>query len=735
MSVLRLAIPTPVRRLFDYLPPANTDLTALRPGVRVRVTFGKRELIGLLLEISEQSDVPTAKLKPALEILDQTPPLPDHLFKLARWAAGYYHHPLGDALHQALPVMLRKGGACSYAHATLWRASEEADVEALSSRAKKQRETLSILIEHPQGISTDALRAEGGETAQLKKLAEKGLAESFEFIPESHKPHEVSPLLREPVLNLNSQQQAAVDAVTQCNGFQPFLLEGITGSGKTEVYLQIIEAVLKAGKQALILVPEIGLTPQTVSRFKARFNLPVVALHSNMNDRQRLDAWLKARDGVAPIVIGTRSALFTPMKQPGVLIIDEEHDASFKQQDGFRYSARDLAIARAHREQIPVLLGTATPSLETLWNARQGRYQLLKLTQRAGKAIPPRFELLDIRQQPLNDGLSTALIRQISDTLGRGDQVLVFLNRRGYAPSLSCQQCGAIADCRRCDAHMTLHLKPPHLHCHHCDSQRPIPTQCASCGSPKLKPVGSGTERSEYLLEQMFPQYPVLRVDRDSTARKDALEKIMQQVHTGDPCILIGTQMLAKGHHFPDVTLVAILNADGGLFSADFRGMERTAQLIIQVAGRAGRAQKPGHVIMQTMHADHPAINRLVEDGYSAFAGDELEMRRHGQLPPFQHLALLKAEASKQGRAEAFLRAVREQLEHQGLLAPQTHCIGPFPSTMEKKAGVFRAQLQLQSTQRADLHQSLSQLCQFLEQQPEARKVRWILDVDPLEMN
>jgi len=734
MSVLRLALPTPLHRLFDYLPPAGTDLQALQPGIRVRVPFGRREMIGLLIEVSAESDVPANKLKPALEILDQTPPLPDHLFELARWAASYYHHPVGDALQLALPVMLRKGAPCSYQHATLWRASTDASLDELKANAHKQRETLSILLDHPQGISTDALRAEGGETGQLKKLEAKALAESFEFIPASHRPRRPEQLLKEPVLSLNDQQQTAVEAVTQCDGFQPFLIEGITGSGKTEVYLQIIESVLRAGKQALVLVPEIGLTPQTVARFKARFNLPVEVLHSNMTDRQRLDAWLKARDGAAPIVIGTRSALFTALKEPGVLIIDEEHDASFKQQEGLRYSARDLAIARAHREKIPVVLGTATPSLETLHNARQGRYQHLKLTKRAGNAKPPLFELMDIRQAALTDGLCTALLRQIADTLKAGNQVLVFLNRRGYAPSLHCESCGAIADCRRCDAHMTLHMKPPHLHCHHCDSQRPIPRECPECGSHELKPVGSGTERSEQALERLFPDVPVLRVDRDSTARKDALENIMKQVHSGEPCILVGTQMLAKGHHFPDVTLVAILNADGGLFSADFRGMERTAQLIIQVAGRAGRAEKPGKVVMQTMHADHPAINQLIENGYSAFANDELEVRRQIQLPPFQHLALLKAEASKQGRAEAFLRAVREYMEQNRMLAGSSRCVGPFPSTMEKRAGVFRAQLQLQANSRAELHHSLGALVPFLENLPDARKVRWILDVDPLEV-
>ncbi|MBY4678080.1 primosomal protein N' [Marinobacterium arenosum] len=734
MSVLRLAIPSPVRRLFDYLPPAGVDATVLQPGVRVRVPFGPRQLIGMLISVEPHSDLPRDKLKPALEILDPTPPLPAHLLKLARWAASYYQHPVGDALLQALPVLLRKGAPCEYAHEHLWRATADASLDALGKAARRQRELLQLLQEHPQGISSDAIRAEGGNTQLLKTLLDKGLAESFVHHPPSRHAGGKDSLLRQPSLPLNDQQRQAVEAINGADGFQPFLLEGVTGSGKTEVYLQTIEAVLQQGRQALVLVPEIGLTPQTVARFKQRFQVPVVVLHSNLTDRQRLDAWLKVREGLASIVIGTRSALFTPLQAPGIIIVDEEHDASFKQQDGFRYSARDLSVMRAREEDVPLVLGSATPSLESLWNAEQGRYRHLQLTERAGNARPPKFELLDIRQQPIRDGLAEPMIEQIRQHLGAGNQVLVFLNRRGYSPTLSCHNCGWIADCSRCDAHMTLHLSPPHLHCHHCDSQRPIPAQCPDCGSPQLKPVGSGTERSEQILRQLFSDYPVLRVDRDSTARKDALAQIMAQVHSGEPCILVGTQMLAKGHHFPNVTLVAILNADGGLFSADFRGMERTAQLLVQVAGRAGRAERPGHVLMQTMHADHPAIQCLVDQGYSAFARSELHDRHRAALPPFMHLALLKAEASRQGRAEAFLRAVRDLLERGGL-PPAVDLVGPFPSTMEKKAGVFRAQLLIQSPQRGVLQQWLGMLCEFLEQQPEARKVRWTLDVDPLEMN
>ncbi|WP_370280541.1 primosomal protein N' [Pontibacterium sp.] len=733
MVVLRLALPTPMRRLFDYLPPAGIDCTFLKPGVRLRVPFGNRQLVGLLIEVSDHSEFPEHKLKAALELLDQTPPLPQHLFDLARWAASYYQHPIGDALAQALPVMLRKGNACEYLHEHLWRACEGVVPEDAGSRAKKQQALLALLIKHPHGISNDAIRAEGYKTEYLRPLEEKGLAERFIHHPHRANAERTKDLLHEAPLTLNEQQQGALDEINDSSGFAPILLEGITGSGKTEIYLQAIERQLGMGKQALVLVPEIGLTPQTVTRFKQRFNVPVVALHSNMTDRQRLDAWLDAREGEARIIIGTRSAIFTPMKDPGIIIVDEEHDPSFKQQDGYRYSARDLAVFRAQKEDVAVVLGSATPSLETLHNAQQGRYQWMRVTQRAGNAKAPTFELLDTRNIPLQAGLSTPLVQRIRHTLEQGTQVLVFINRRGFSPALSCHDCGWIADCNRCDAHMTLHRSPPHLHCHHCDKQTPIPARCGNCGSDQLKPVGAGTERTEDTLQKLFPDVPVLRIDRDTTQRKDAMAQMMQQIHTGEPCILVGTQMLAKGHHFPKVTLVAILNADSGLFSADFRGMERTAQLILQVAGRAGRANHPGTVIMQTHHADHPTLQHLVQVGYYAFAQQELIQRQQAQLPPFTHYALVRAEANGNGRAEAFLRAIREQLESDILLPAGVRWLGPFPSPMEKRAGMHRAQLLVQGDNRRHLHQLLDSLTYYLELSKEARQVRWSIDVDPVD--
>lgn len=729
--IYRVAIPTPLHRLFDYRPPL--DGSPAEPGCRVRVSFGRREVIGVLVAQTESTDLPLSRLKPVSEVLDASPVLDPDLFDLASWAAGYYQHPLGDALHQALPVLLRQGQAAEFAHQHLWAATPDASLDSLNPRAFRQRELLQLLLEHPQGISSDALRAEGGDPALLKTLQQKGLAQPFEHHPRLPGAEITGSIIREAPLTLHDEQALAVNAIQQASGFTPFLLEGVTGSGKTEVYLQAIQSCLERGQQALVLVPEIGLTPQTLSRFKARFRVPVLALHSAMTDRQRLDAWLWAREGSARILIGTRSAIFTPLRHPGLIIVDEEHDSSFKQQDGFRYHARDLAIYRASQLQIPVVLGSATPSLESLQNARSGRYRHLRLTRRAGKASAPDFKLLDIRQQPLDAGLSAPLIEQIRTHLEQGTQVLLFLNRRGFSPALVCHDCGTPIDCTRCDARMTLHRQPPHLHCHHCDRQTPIPRRCRHCGSSNLRPAGSGTERVEDRLQVHFPDTPILRVDRDSTQRRHALEQIMQQVQSGEPCILVGTQMLAKGHHFPRVTLVAILDADAGLFSADFRGMEKTAQLILQVAGRAGRADHPGEVVLQTLHAEHPMLNTLVHAGYDAFASEELQLRQAGGLPPFTYHALIRAEAGRPGLAESFLISLRDLARQQQLLPPGVQCTGPFPALMEKRAGLYRAQMLLQSARRPALQQILPLFTAMMQEHPETRRVRWSIDVDPVD--
>ena len=532
--------------------------------------------------------------------------------------------------------------------------------------------------------------------------------------------------------DLNDEQLAAIQTVSaDIDTFQSYLLDGVTGSGKTEVYLGIIQHVLSQGKQALVLVPEISLTPQTVSRFQRRFQVPIAVMHSGLGQSERLDAWLAARSGEARIVIGTRSALFTPMAKPGVIIIDEEHDNSFKQQKGFRYHARDLAVLRARKLNIPVILGSATPSLESLVNVEQGRYQSLILSRRTSKATPPPIRTIDLRGQPIESGLSRTLIENITDHLKRDEQVLLFLNRRGYAPTLCCHDCGWIADCPRCDAKLTLHAANQRLRCHHCTTEQSMPANCPECGSTELRALGQGTERIESTLETLFPNTDIVRVDRDSTRRKDAMQTMLNKIHEGNKAILVGTQMLAKGHDFPNVTLVGILDADQGLFGIDFRASESMAQQIIQVAGRAGRADKPGQVLVQTYHPDHALLQTLLQQGYPAFAKQAIQERRDIELPPYSSMVLLRAEASQRALPMAFLSKAYAAAIRCG--SKGIELLGPLPAPMERRAGRYRAQLLLQASERKPLQLLLKKLLSELDKLPEARRVRWSIDVDPVD--
>lgn len=537
--------------------------------------------------------------------------------------------------------------------------------------------------------------------------------------------------LNKPDQTLNPAQQQAIAAISAISGFKTFLLNGVTGSGKTEVYLQAIETVLAAGKQALVLVPEIGLTPQTIQRFEQRFAAPIVLLHSNMTEKARAKSWLMARTGQAAIVIGTRSAIFTPLQNPGIIILDEEHDLSFKQQSGFRYSAKDLAILRGQIENIPVILGSATPSLESLHNVTRQHFHSLSLPERAGVAVIPHFQIVDVRNQYLEAGLSPALLAAMRLHLQRNEQVLLFLNRRGFAPTLLCHACAWLAKCHRCDARLTLHHNPQRLFCHHCGSYQKIIQHCKQCNSTELVALGLGTERLETALLQHFPETSIVRIDRDSTRRKGSMQKMLQDIHEGKNKILIGTQMLTKGHHFPDVTLVGIIDVDSYLFSADFRGSERMGQLIIQVAGRAGRAEKPGTVIIQTHYPQHPLLQKLLQQGYTDFANNLLIERDAAQLPPYHYLALLRAEAVTASAPQDFLAAAKELLKPH---ATVLQILGPMPAAMERKAGKYRAQLWIQAKKRPDLQNSLKLLLPALEKLKLARKVRWSVDVDPLEI-
>jgi primosomal protein N' (replication factor Y) len=726
--ILRIAVPSPLRRLFDYLPPQDANHPI--PGQRYLIPFGRGQTVGILVALSDHSELPREKLKAAVKQLDQLPLLDSAMMQLLRWACDYYHHPPGEVFQAALPVLLRQerdSEAKGVAHWCLSETGRTLDLGTLS-RAPRQQALLRLL----QGVAAPGLSASAIDQHEdkwqplMRTLMEKGWVVRQEVTAlASGSATDTQPPLTEA-------QQQAVGAINSDRGFQVSLLDGVTGSGKTEVYLQAIAAVLAQGRQALVLIPEIGLSPQLVSRFSRRFAVPIAQLHSGLSDGERLTAWQLAAKGEAKIIIGTRSAIFTPMAQPGLIIIDEEHDASFKQQDGFRYSARDVAVVRARQLEIPIVLGSATPSLESLHNALQGRYRHLLLPERAGNAVHPTMRLLDVRQQPMEEGISLHLQQAIRHHLEHDGQVLLFLNRRGYAPVLMCHDCGWVSQCPRCDANMTLYAGQQRLRCHHCASERPLPPQCPDCGSTDLRPIGQGTERIEQHLLELFPGREVIRIDRDTTRRKGSMDALLEQIHGESGQILIGTQMLAKGHHFPNVTLVGILDADQGLFSIDFRAAERMAQLIVQVAGRAGRAEKPGEVLIQTHVPDHPLLKLLVEKDYAHFARATLQERKAAQLPPFSHLALLRAEALERQAPLAFLEAARrsaEQLGHEGVWL-----LGPIPAPMERRAGRSRAQLLLQSDQRATLHQLLSHWGNALEGLKEGRKVRWSLDVDPVEL-
>jgi primosomal protein N' (replication factor Y) len=736
-SILRIALDVPTRELFDYLPGAQIDITTLQPSMRLLVPFGNRKLVGVLIEITDKSHLPVSKLKKVLQRLDDAPIISKDTQKLLQWAGEYYHHPLGDVVINSLPTLLRTHHIIAPAHVMLWRLTEKGRAVDLATlaRAPLQIELLKFLKQHPEGMREPALDGKVHNwRATMKRLLAKEWVES-KTIQVPRLPVAAAQAGNGTVTSiaLNGDQQAAMQQV--CNSFdafKPFLLEGVTGSGKTEVYLEIIAALIEKNRQALVLVPEINLTPQLTRRFQARFSQPIAVLHSQLTDKQRLDAWLAAREGEVDIVIGTRSAVTVQLPRLGLIIVDEEHDSSFKQQEGFRYSARDMAVMRAQLLNIPVVLGSATPSFETLHNVNQGRYQLLRLAQRYGTAKPPHMQLIDLRKQPLFDGLSRQLLDAMQQHLGREHQVLLFINRRGFAPTLLCHDCGWIARCLRCDAHMTYHRAKNRLRCHHCGAERRAEQFCPDCRSTALIPVGEGTERVEQALLKHFPGTAIIRIDRDTTRRKGALENLLQEVHQGGAKILLGTQMLAKGHHFPDVTLVGILNVDQGLFSVDFRALEKTAQLIVQVAGRAGRAEKPGEVMLQTHYPDHSLLQTLLISGYAQFAQQALQEREQAGLPPFSYMALLRAEAVNAAQPLEFLREAKTlALE---LAAPGIELLGPLPSPMEKRAGRYRAQLFIQSGNRTTLHRFLHPWVLALERSRLGRKVRWSIDVDPVDV-
>ncbi len=730
---LEVAIAVPLRQTFLYELPASLVSHAVIPGMRVRVPFGRTTRVGLVTDLSQDpggaglqangTRIAIDKIKAVIEVLDDTPVFDVALLALLTRAAEYYHHPIGEVFSTALPTLLRRGEPV---RATTEVVRAVGDGTGLA-RAPRQQEIISALLDRPGGMSRSELRAQEFAPSALRALRDKKLVifERSEDTPAPWRP--ASTLLREHGPTLSQAQHDAVQtaATAGCH-----LLYGITGSGKTEVYLQSIDRVLQTGRQVLVLVPEIGLTPQTVRRFTTRFDAPVEVLHSALTDNERLAAWRSAANGSAAIVIGTRSAVFTRFADLGLVIVDEEHDGSYKQMDGFRYSARDLAVMRGARNGIPVILGSATPALETYANALAGRYSFSTLSERAGGAQLPAMRVIDVRNQAMQEGFSEPLVTAINEHIAAGSQVLVFLNRRGFAEVLLCRSCGWQASCTRCDSRMTYHHLRRQLICHHCGSAKTPPALCPGCKAPALVPLGTGTERLESRLTDIFPDTHIVRVDRDSTRGKRALEERLAGVHSGGPALLVGTQLLAKGHHFPNVTLVAIIDIDSGFYSGDFKAIERMGQLVVQVGGRAGREDKAGTVILQTHQPGHPALAPILRHDYLAFANQLLAERAAGGLPPATHAALLRAEATRQGWPIKFLSDVRRRLSATG-----SQLWGPVPAPMEKRAGRFRAQLLILDKTRPQLARTLKAVVAAAAESNLSPKVRWSIDVDPVDMS
>ena len=729
-SILRVAINAPLSRLFDYLAPTDT---AVAPGCRVRVQFGRQTQIGLVMEVANQSELPISKLRSVTEVIDTSPLLAASDLWLVKFTSDYYHHPIGEVVAAALPALLRQGRPLQdvVQRLSLTKAGLQTEPTQLSKRAKRQAELLTLIqgFDDPTFATLDV--AMPGWRRLKNNLLDKALVVEITTIDSGRDKNSLTVAEQESGPPLNSDQSEALASIRRVDGFRTTLLDGVTGSGKTEVYLRLMADEIAAGRQVLVLVPEIGLTPQLVRRFERRLGFEPVVLHSGLSDSERLSAWRGAREGSAQLIVGTRSAIFVPMKTPGLIIVDEEHDASLKQQEGLRYSARDLAVARAKKLNVPVILGSATPSLETLQRCREGAYEIAELPIRAGNAVPPLMRLIDLTRFDAQDGLSEPVVKAITKNIDSNGQVLIYLNRRGFAPTLICGGCGVVAECTRCDSRMTVHATSGLLKCHHCGAQRNVDAVCGECGS-HCRPLGHGTERLEDALQNRFPGESISRIDSDSTRLKGTMNKALAMATSGETRILVGTQMLSKGHHFPNLTLAVVINADQGLFSTDFRGAERLAQSLVQVAGRSGREERQGEVIIQTAFPEHPFWNEMFGGGYSKVASNALLEREKAVWPPFSKIALVRASATRREDAHEFLQHALK-LTQQAAIA-DVRVLGPVGAPMERKAGRYRAQLLLQSRDRHSLHRLLAILRHSLEGDKAARRVRWSLDVDPIEL-
>lgn len=721
--VFKICIPHTFHQGFDYLAP--TEMPVI--GARVWVPFRQQTRLGVVVA-KGQSDVDFHKLKPIQGIIDKNPLLSPELLSLCEWVSAYYQSPLSEVLALALPKKYREGMDFIPPVCRLYQLSTKVDKAhlLLSKKAHRQHALIDLIANTQQGLSRKDIVQAGFSQTQINALMKASLLTEVITKPQAVNPSKES----SPPLPLNPEQAFATQQILQSLGqYHAYLLQGVTGSGKTEIYLQTIKEVLQNGQQALVLVPEIGLTPQLLTRFRQRFKEQITVIHSNLNDTERQSAWHAASNKEAKLIIGTRSAVFTPMPDLGIIVIDEEHDGSFKQMDGVRYSARDTALYRAYQANIPIILGSATPALESLYNCKANKYTRLTLTEKALSTHRLHYQVIDVRSQPLHHGMAEKTLMLIKKHLLLENQVLVFINRRGFSPVLLCHQCGWMADCQACDTHLTLHRNLNKLICHHCGLIKTIPRQCKQCGGQELIPIGAGTQRIHEYLSHTFPDTNVLRIDRDEIRKKASWDVSLETIKSGRAQLIVGTQMLAKGHHFPRLNLVVILDTDSGFYNQDFRAIERLGQLITQVAGRAGRAEHPGEVALQTHLPHHPVLNLLLQKGYDAFAEHLLQQRQKSALPPFQFLALIRAQSKQEERALAFLHGLKKHLLQEGL-----HILGPAPAPLARKSHQYRLQLLIKAVNRPILQNALTQMRGETSIQKLAKGVRWSIDVDPVDL-
>lgn len=731
MTFAKVALDVPLDRLFDYrCDEAGTEDV----GRLVRVPFGGRTRVGVLLSLHDQSEIPADRVKHIIEVRRDLPALPPDIRRLLEFCSSYYLAPIGEAMLAALPAPLRSGNFSAARPEQYYRLSDagkQVESDQIPARAVIQRK-LFALLRNEAAVPRSALVALSPSVSRtLRQWEIQGWVEreqKISFESPSPPPSPPSgPLLR-------AEQKEAVAAITPLVGasFGVFLLHGVTGSGKTEVYLRLIQEAVSKDRQVLVLIPEINLTPQIETLFRQRFPGFVIAtLHSGLNETEKTRHWLAAHAGHAQIVLGTRLSTFTPMPRLGLIIVDEEHDASFKQQDGMRYSARDVAIVRARESGVPIVLGSATPSLETYLNARTGRYRYLALTARAvSGATLPTIRCLDMRQTAPSEAFAAPLLEAISDRLQRREQTLVFINRRGFSPVLYCNECAWLSGCPRCSTRLVVHARDKRLRCHHCGHEERIPLRCPQCGNVDLAALGHGTQRLEEVLALRFPNARVLRIDRDSTRRKDSLRRMLDQVRNGEVDILVGTQMMAKGHDFPKLTLVGIVNPDDALYSSDFRAAEKLFAQLMQVSGRAGRSAAKGEVLIQTRFPDHPLYSALTTQDYAGFAAQALAEREAVGLPPYVYQAIARAEGANETQVIDFLETARR---HGATSSAGVTLYDPVPAGIARVAGKSRAQLLVQSDSRHALHRFLRHwVTSFRESK--TRTVRWAIDVDPLEI-